>query len=299
MEGSLFLPHLIYLLTLVKAYEKCTRGISHYECYVGNCCKIKDQWDCRLQGLEECDSLAEQEAIITQRPPTSGDNDDNISIGVPVGVAAGCVVLLVLCALFAFYMRKKYREKNYTSQDRSSTRSMISSTSQLVDDEQQQQQQQKQQQGRVWSTRQQQTNYSENSSRPSRDYGINETVVSTNNDEMASNKDLGILENYQKPPRRPRSRQTSSSRSANNSKIPTRDNENDRKLPSTNNYDNQDLVFLEPYDKPPRRSRRREEANQTSDSRYSNSSNKPSRVHGRLPNDRPPNYAETMRSTEV
>ena len=85
-------------------------------------------------------------------------------------------------------MRKKYREKNYTSQDRSSTRSMISFTSQLVDDEQQQQQQQKQQQGRVWSTRQQQTNYSENSSRPSRDYGINETVVSTNNDEMASNK---------------------------------------------------------------------------------------------------------------
>ena len=85
-------------------------------------------------------------------------------------------------------MRKKYREKNYTSQDRSSTRSMISSTSQLVDDEQQQQQQQKQQQGRVWSTRQQQTNYSENRSRPSRDYGINETVVSTNNDEIASNK---------------------------------------------------------------------------------------------------------------
>ena len=86
-------------------------------------------------------------------------------------------------------MRKKYREKNYTSQDRSSTRSMISSTSQLVDDEQQQQQQQqKQQQGRVWSTRQQQTNYSENRSRPLRDYGITETVVSTNNDEIASNK---------------------------------------------------------------------------------------------------------------
>ena len=85
-------------------------------------------------------------------------------------------------------MRKKYREKNYTSQDRSSTRSMISSTSQLVDDEQQQQQQQKQQQGRVWSTRQQQTNYSENRSRTSRDYDINETVVSTNNDEIASNK---------------------------------------------------------------------------------------------------------------
>jgi len=47
------------------------------------------------------------------------------------------------------------------------------------------------------------------------------------------------LENYQKPPRRPRSRQTSDNRSANNSKIQTRDNENDRKLPSTNNYDNQ------------------------------------------------------------
>jgi len=84
-------------------------------------------------------------------------------------------------------MRKKYREKNYgsayTSQDRSSTRSMISSTSQLVDDEQQQQQQ-----GKAWSTRQQQTNYSENRSRPLRDYGINETVVSTNNDEIASSK---------------------------------------------------------------------------------------------------------------
>lgn len=291
MERRLFLLHLIYLLTLVNAYEKCTQGISHYECYVGNCCKIKDKWDCRLEGLEECDSLAEPEAIITQRPPTSGDNDDDIYIGVPVGVAAGCVVLLVLCALFAFYMRKKYREKNY-SQDRSSTRSMISSTSQHVDDEQQQQE-------RVWSTRQQQKNYRETRSRPLRDYDINDTVVSINNDEIASNKDLGILENYQTPPRRPRSRQTSNSRSANNSKIPTRDNENDRKLPSTNNYDNQDLVFLEPYDKPPRRARRREEANQTSDSRYSNSSNKPSRGHGRLPNDRPPSYAEAVRSTEV
>ena len=105
----------------------------------------------------------------------------------PVGVASGCVVLLVLCALFAFYMRKKYREKNYgsayTSQDRSSTRSMISSTSQLLDDEQQQQQQE-----RVWCTRQQQTNYRENRSMPLRDYGINDTVVSTNNDEIASNK---------------------------------------------------------------------------------------------------------------
>ena len=86
-------------------------------------------------------------------------------------------------------MRKKYREKNYTSQDRSITRSMKSSTSQLADDEQQQQQQQqKQQQGRVWSTPQQQKNYSENRSRPSRDYDITETVVSTNNDETTSNK---------------------------------------------------------------------------------------------------------------
>ena len=43
----------------VSAYEKWTQRISHYECYVGNCCKIKDKWDCRLEGLEECDSLAE------------------------------------------------------------------------------------------------------------------------------------------------------------------------------------------------------------------------------------------------